>query len=364
MTTLPFSTDQKIEDHGPLGGPDMNCFSLSEAAGAGLRRASGITALPPLHAPRAARRAGPRIGDAPCGGETPPVASGWGERVKDRRGEGRRGEEELTPGGDWTGWPRAWSGLAAEMAERESRMRAALRREQAMARTLHSAFVPQSLPECAGYAMAAGYHPAPGEAKVGGDFYDAFRLPGERIGLLLGDVAGKGLDAAVYAGMARYMARAYALQAGSPAAVLGHLNRALCESIDDPCLFVTAVYAVLDPATETVRVATAGHWPGLLVGAERVATVGSPSLALGIDADARYEEEERRVEPGDGLVFYTDGLVELGDDPMEGLRAAEAVLASHRDDGPRAWVDALYQKARQSGGLRDDLTLLALRREP
>src|SRR5207244_136107 len=122
----------------------------------------------------------------------------------------------------------------------------------------------QELPECTGYRFAAAFHPALSEAEVGGDFYDGFCLPEGRLGLLLGDVAGKGLQAATTATMTRYTTRAYALKSSSPAAVLEEANRALCESIDDPCLFVTAFYAVLDPARGTFSYAAAGHWPALV----------------------------------------------------------------------------------------------------
>jgi len=261
---------------------------------------------------------------------------------------------------------RAFNAMAAQIQAREARLRAALNREQRIASTLQQAFRPQELPECPGYRFAAAYHPALQEAEVGGDFYDVFSLPEGRLGLLLGDVAGKGLQAANTATMTRYTTRAYALKSRSPAAVLAEANRAVYESIEDPGLFVTAFYGVLDPAHGALSYAAAGHWPALVARREGVETVGGPSLALGISSDAAYEEGEVWLAPGEGVLLYTDGLVEIGgSDPMDRLAAAQRALGQRRAGPPEQWVEQLYQATRrQSGGrLRDDLTLLALRRD-
>jgi serine phosphatase RsbU (regulator of sigma subunit) len=261
----------------------------------------------------------------------------------------------------------AFNAMAAQVQAREERLRAALRREQRIASTLQQAFLPLALPECPGYAFAAGYHPALDEAEVGGDFYDVFSLPDGKIGLLLGDVSGKGLEAAHYATMARYTARAYALQSTSPAEVLSKLNQALCDSMDDECRFVTAIYAVLDPATHTLQYAIAGHWPALLARRNAVEVVGEASMALGISAEAEYEEATLTLGPGDRLVLFTDGLVEVGiDDPSDEMDHARRWLErSQPAVSPEQIVDGLYQVAqhRSGGRLRDDTTLLAIRRE-
>jgi serine phosphatase RsbU (regulator of sigma subunit) len=267
---------------------------------------------------------------------------------------------------DLTALSRAFGTMAARAREREAHLSAALHRERVISRTLQTAFVPQSLPECPGYALAAAYHPALGEAEVGGDFYDAFRLPGDRIGLLLGDVAGKGVGAAVYASMARYMARAYALQCEAPAEVMARVNDALCDSIEDPGVFVTAFYAVLEPATGVLRGTAAGHWPAVLVRRQTEEVGGGRSLALGICPGAAYQEFCLELQPGEGFLLYTDGLVEIGtDDPIEHLAQVRALVAGRRRESPQNWVERLHADAlRRSGGLlRDDLTLLAVRRE-
>jgi sigma-B regulation protein RsbU (phosphoserine phosphatase) len=260
---------------------------------------------------------------------------------------------------------RAFNRMAAQIRAREERLRAALRREQRIASTLQQAFLPQSLPDCPGYSLAAAYHPAMQEAEVGGDFYDAFPLPDGRFGLLLGDVAGKGLAAANTATMTRYTTRAYALQSAAPGVVLGHVNDALCESIDDPGLFVTAFYGVLEPVSGVFRYAVAGHWPALVARRQGVETVGGRSLTLAIAAGAVYNEEQIDLESGDGMLLYTDGLVEIGTgDPMEQLAAVRQSLDNMRSTSPAEWLDELCCAARQKSGgrLRDDVTLMALRR--
>lgn len=262
---------------------------------------------------------------------------------------------------------RSFHALAAQMQKREAHLQAALRRERAIATTLQAAFLPQQLPHCPGYAFAASYHPALQEAEVGGDFYDLFRLPGDRIGLLMGDVAGKGLAAATHATMARYTVRAYALQTSAAGEVLGRVNKALCESIDDPAVFVTACYAVLDPAADVLHYAAAGHWPALLARRQGTQVVESRSLALGISPGASYAEERLALEPGDSLLLYTDGLVEIGaEDPMDHLEAVRRLLERRRGQTPEWLVEQLYQDARRraAGALRDDVALLALGRLP
>jgi serine phosphatase RsbU (regulator of sigma subunit) len=260
----------------------------------------------------------------------------------------------------------AFNAMAAQVQAREERLRAALRREQRIASTLQQAFLPLTLPECPGYAFAAGYHPALEEAEVGGDFYDVFSLPDGKIGLLLGDVSGKGLEAAHYATMARYTARAYALQTASPGEVLTRLNQALCDSMDDECRFVTAIYAVLDPATHTLQYAIAGHWPALVARRGGVEVVGEAAMALGIAAEVEYEEASLILEPEDSLVLFTDGLVELGaDDPTEEMEHAQRWLDQSQPGSPDQIVEGLYQESRRRAGgrLRDDTTVLAIRRE-
>jgi serine phosphatase RsbU (regulator of sigma subunit)/HAMP domain-containing protein len=250
--------------------------------------------------------------------------------------------------------------------KRRREVEKAFERERTIAGTLQKAFLPQQLPDFPGYRFGAGYHPALREAEVGGDFYDVFRLPDGRIGLILGDVSGKGVAAAVYATMTRYLVRAYGLQMNAPGDVMQQVNRALCVSIENPELFVTAIYAILDPELDTFCYANAGHWPALLAREKGTELVGGHGLALGIKSDAAYREGCLALEPGDELLLYTDGLVEIeGDDPMGHLDVLQATLGRRRDEPPQRLVEGLYRELVQQGkgSVRDDVALLALRCE-
>jgi serine phosphatase RsbU (regulator of sigma subunit) len=256
----------------------------------------------------------------------------------------------------------------AEQSERQARgdVEQALRRERTIAGTLQQAFLPQRLPECPGYRWSARYHPALQEAEVGGDFYDVFPLTGERFGVLLGDVSGKGLLAAVCATETRYMVRAYALEVDSPAEVLARVNQALWQSVEDPGLFVTAFYAVLDPTTHTLCYANAGHWPALLARERGTEIVGGSSLALCIAPDAAYNVGRVELEPGDTVLLYTDGLIEVGsEDPVIHFEAVQERLGRADHEPPELLMEGLFREAvqRSQGRLRDDVALLMLRRD-
>jgi PAS domain S-box-containing protein len=246
-------------------------------------------------------------------------------------------------------------------------MEHALQRERNVTSTLQRAFLPDSLPECPGYRFGHSYHPALDEAMVGGDFYDVFPLSsGRRIGLLLGDVSGKGVAAAVYGTMTRHMVRAYAVETSSPGEVLSRVNRALCEVMDDPYLFVSAFYAVLDPEEDRLWYANAGHWPALLAREQLVEVIGGNGPALSIVPEASYAEGQLRLEAGDELLVFTDGLVEIErEDPMVQFEAIQKSIQRWRDEPPEQLVERLYRDALAcgAGSLRDDVALLVLRCE-
>jgi serine phosphatase RsbU (regulator of sigma subunit) len=255
---------------------------------------------------------------------------------------------------------------ASDLITEHVRVETELERERTVAGALQRAFLPQRLPDCPGYRFGAGYHPAAQDSKVGGDFYDLFPLPGGRVAVLLGDVSGKGVDAAVYATMTRYLLRAYALEVEAPGEVLARVNRALCQFIEDDSLFVTAFYAVLNPERDTLAYANAGHWPALLARRRSAETVGRACLALGIDPDTVYPEGDLQLEPGDELVLFTDGLVEgRREDPMDEVAAVQKTLERRREEPPQQLVDELHRDAvdRADGTLRDDVALLALQCE-
>jgi serine phosphatase RsbU (regulator of sigma subunit) len=255
--------------------------------------------------------------------------------------------------------------LARALETMARQVKARFDREHTIASTLQRAFLPERLPELPGFAIHATYHPALKEADVGGDFYDVFSLPCGRVGFLLGDVSGKGLEAATYATMTRYMARAYAAETPSPAEAVQRLNQALCGAIDDEYVFVTAFYGVLEPEPGLLSYVNAGHWPPLLDRRGETEVVGGHGTALGVSPEAIYTQGHLHLAPGDTLLLFTDGLVETGsDDPMDHLELMQKMLARRRDDPLPHLLSRLHREALRHGGgaARDDVALLALRR--
>ncbi len=179
-----------------------------------------------------------------------------------------------------------------------------------VAEQIQRSFLPRVQPTVPGFSFHAHYDPA---YEVGGDFYDFIQLPDGRLAILIGDVSGKGVPAALLMARMASELRVAALAEREPARVMARVNRALIE-MGHSDMFVTAVYAVLDPLRRRLVWANAGHLPPYLRRAqgpgkvERLEEV--VSLALGILLDARYDEDFVELEPNDSVVLFTDGVVE------------------------------------------------------
>jgi PAS domain S-box-containing protein len=238
-------------------------------------------------------------------------------------------------------------------------------REHRIAETLQRSLLPNRLPELPGLAVAARYLPAAAEAEVGGDWYDVIRLPGGGVGLVMGDVAGKGLAAASMVGQLRSALRAYALEGHQPAQVVDRLNRLFWAELGESQM-ATLLYVVLDPADGSVRWVNAGHLPPLLVGVEYPAQflAGARSVPLGVMPFASFDETSFRLEPGATLVLYTDGLVERpGSNIDDGLARLPRILGQG-DAEPSELCDRLLHELVPEGGAPDDVAVLALRNVP
>jgi PAS domain S-box-containing protein len=228
---------------------------------------------------------------------------------------------------------------------------------------LQRGLLPKGLPEVDGIELAAHYEAAGIGAEVGGDWYDAFALTGGRLGIVLGDVAGRSIPAASTMGQLRTVTRAFALSDGGarpPGEVLGQLNRYQL-ALGDEELF-TVVYAIVDPRGATISWANAGHPPPLLRAADGETRYleGGDGL-MGID-DTAYETVRASL-PGDHmLVLYTDGLVERRGETLDaGLeRLADAVRSGPAD--PEALcAHVLARLLPPDGRLSDDVTALLAR---
>lgn len=231
--------------------------------------------------------------------------------------------------------------------------------ERSVAETLQRSLLPRSLPTLPGIAVAARYLPASPEA-VGGDWYDLFRLPGGRMGLVMGDVAGRGVRVASVMGQLRNALRAYALEGYAPDVVMKHLSRVI-----DAGEMATVLYLIFDPTNWQVMFASAGHPPPLVIapdGSARFLEGGSPPLG-GLRPHVYLPLTDRLV-PGSTVVLYTDGLIERRRTPIdEGLsRLAHAAVQGNGD--LERLLDRILQGVVQDGVGSDDVALLALRALP
>jgi serine phosphatase RsbU (regulator of sigma subunit) len=180
--------------------------------------------------------------------------------------------------------------------------------ERAAAAALQRSLVPTRLPDIAGLDLAGRY--VPGEGGVSGDWYDVFPLPDDRVGVVMGDVAGHGLPASVVMGRLRSALRAYSLEYGEPSDVLSRLDAKIVHF--EPGAMATAVYAVAEPPFDRMRVASAGHFLPICVGPDgRTEEIDLPvGLPLGVDPAITRESGTVDLDPGSALAMFTDGLVE------------------------------------------------------
>jgi serine phosphatase RsbU (regulator of sigma subunit)/PAS domain-containing protein len=199
-----------------------------------------------------------------------------------------------------------------------------------IAKTLQRSLLPPVLPDIPGIEIAARFRPAGEGYEVGGDFYDVFDT-GSGWGFVIGDVCGKGPEAAALTGLARHTVRAAAMQESEPSQVLIMLNDAIRREHPDS-QFCTAAYGslVTRPAGAQLTLASGGHpLPLLLTGAGEVSQVGSPGALLGTFPEVELHDTRFELEPGAALVLFTDGVIEAGEPRGAfGLEALRALLAS------------------------------------
>lgn len=234
--------------------------------------------------------------------------------------------------------------------------------ERRIAEVLQRGLLPKRLPDVESVELAAHYQAAGLGAEAGGDWYDAFALPGQGVGIVVGDVTGRGIEAASTMGQLRSVTRAFALGddgARSPGEVLTRLSRyqlALAE-----VEMFTVVYAVVDPVRGTLRWASAGHPPPLLrTGTGEARYLEGRNELMGVAA-VIYDTHETRLGDGDTLILYSDGLVERRGESLDvGFdRLARAALAG--PDSPSALRRHLLARMLPDGALHDDVTAMLVR---
>ena len=254
----------------------------------------------------------------------------------------------------------ALAGQAAQALDRARRFES----EQRIAETLQQSVLPASLPTLPTVQLAGRYLPGTAELEVGGDWYDAIQLSNGRLGLVVGDVVGKGVRAAATMGQLRNAIRAFSLDRLKPTTTLGRLSRLAEEVIETS--FATVVYAELDPETGVCRYASAGHPPPLVATLDgRVEYLdGGRGLPLGTGVASTYRQSVAQLPDGAVLLFYTDGLVERRgrslDEGFERLRAA--VATGPRD--PERLAEHVLERLIGDEERRDDVVLLVARLLP
>jgi PAS domain S-box-containing protein len=235
-----------------------------------------------------------------------------------------------------------------------------------IAKTLQESLLPSELPSIPGLETAARFHATGEGAEVGGDFYDLFQTAPGGWTVVVGDVCGKGPEAATITALARYTLRAAAMRERLPSASLRLLNEALLRQREDP-RFCTVAYAYVEPGADGARIgfASAGHPLPLLVRADgETAWFGSHGTLLGVVAEPELKDCSDRLGPGDAIVFYTDGVTEargpgglLGEERLKTLVASCAGLDA---DAIAARVEAAALEL-QDGPPRDDMAVVVLR---
>ena len=246
-----------------------------------------------------------------------------------------------------------------EVQERER-----IEQELRVAHLIQQTLLPKELPALEGWRVAAYYQPA---RAVGGDFYDFVYLSDGRLGLVVGDVTDKGVPAALVMATTRSILRAAAQRMDSPSPVLEHTNDMLCPDIPSN-MFVTCLYAILDPRTGLLRYANAGHdlpYRRTSTGVEEMRATGMP---LGLMPGMTYEEREVTLGPDDSILFYSDGLVEAHNAQKEmfGFPRLRRLMGNH--PGGEAMIDYLLDHLKGFTGpdweQEDDTTLVVLQRMP
>ena len=263
---------------------------------------------------------------------------------------------------------------ALELARRASLAvdNARLREEQAATvSALQNSLLPLALPQMRDIAFGARYHSASPDILVGGDFYDAFSLPGAGFAVAIGDVCGKGAEAAAVTGMTRDLLRLLVEDGATPAKALRRLNRALIQH-PSASRFCTVALAVAAHTADGLQLTLclAGHpEPALRRRDGTVEFVGQPGGLLGVLDDDVLELSERTVtlEPGELLVFYTDGVTERrAGGRMFGQYGIERALLDVREESADAVAATIEEAARSftTAELRDDLAILVVQHRP
>ena len=242
-----------------------------------------------------------------------------------------------------------------------------MEQELAVAAEIQASFMPRTAPDVPGWEIKAVIDSA---REASGDFIDLIPLSGGRWGILIADVSGKGLPAALYMALARTLIRTFAFEhEASPDAVFGSVNRRILEDTDDD-LYVTAFYGVLDPAAGSLTYANAGHNPPYLLrnsGSAVVEELEGTGVPLGMLGDVAWDARTVRIAPGEATVLYTDGVTEAQnvDEEFFGEQRLVEIAVANRDKPALEIRRAIFDAVQEFVGdapRHDDITLAVMKR--
>ncbi len=236
--------------------------------------------------------------------------------------------------------------------------------ELELAHEIQTSLLPSDLPALPGWEMAAFWQAA---REVSGDFYDCLEIGPSQLGLVIADVSGKGMPAALYMALTRSLFRATAPGQSDPRAVIRRTNRLLIPDTRRGN-FVSLFYSIIDTQTGSVWHANAGHNPPLLVRVDgKIEPLQVRGMVLGITAEIESELGQSQLGPGDGLVYYTDGVTEVfnAEADIFGLARLKYLVREYWPAGPQALLTAIRQAVHDFSATTlpsDDFTLVILRR--
>lgn len=243
-----------------------------------------------------------------------------------------------------------------------------LEREEHFSHMLQHALLPTIPVAIEGYNVASLYIPAYISREIGGDFFDLFETREGNIGILIGDVSGKGLEAAAFAATSRSTIHAFAYEMLSPADALTHANKVLASTQETFGLFVTVFLGIVDRTTGKVRYSSAGHPPSAIYRSDRsVEFLDFGDPPMGVFPGYQFCESECSVHVGEKIVLYTDGISEARQDfEFFGTEGVKTVLEDYGYCSPEQLISRLIEAATDwaQGKLRDDTAVLVIERSP
>jgi serine phosphatase RsbU (regulator of sigma subunit) len=237
--------------------------------------------------------------------------------------------------------------------------------ELSLAHMIQASFLPETIPQLSGWQLTATLEPA---RQIAGDYYDFLNLPDGKLGIVIADVADKGLGSALYMALSNTLIRTFADEYyHDPALVLKTANQHILRNARAN-LFVTVFFAVLDPKSGLLHYANAGHPPPFLVGLEGIKVLNNTGMPLGIDEENDWGSDEIVISPGELLLLYTDGVMDAQNNAGEFidrktiLNTLQQNLGKTVQEVQQGILDKVHRFVGDAPRF-DDITLVILRRE-